>query len=67
MRWRKDRASDEVFAYNHSLWYNQPGKKGRFESLGAQTHKDLYPQVLILNEGELSNSFEADRKLCNGE
>ena len=29
--------------------------------------KDLYPYVLRLNEGELSNSFEADRKLRNGE
>ena len=26
----------------------------------AQTEKDLYPYVLRLNEGELSNSFEAN-------
>ena len=35
--------------------------------LVGQTEKDLYPYVLRLNEVELSNSFEADRKLRNGE
>ena len=35
--------------------------------LVGQTEKDLYPYVLRLNEGELSNSLEADRKLRNGE
>ena len=35
--------------------------------LVGQTEKDLYPYVLRLNEGELSNSFDADRKLPNGE
>ena len=35
--------------------------------LVGQTEKDLYPFVLRLNEGELSNRFEADRKLLNGE
>ena len=34
--------------------------------LGQPKIKDLYPYVLRLNEGELSNSFEADRKLRNG-
>ena len=33
----------------------------------GQTEKDLNPYVVRLNEGELSNSFEADRKLRNGE
>ena len=35
--------------------------------LVGQTEKNLYPYVLRLNEGELSNSFEADRKLRNGD
>ena len=33
----------------------------------GRTEKDLNPYVVRLNEGELSNSFEADRKLRSGE
>ena len=42
-------------------------KAANSKVLVGQTEKDLYPYVLRLNEGELSNSFEADRKLRNGE
>ena len=42
-------------------------KAANSKVLVGQTEKDLYPYVLTLNEGELSNSFEADRKLRNGE
>ena len=42
-------------------------KAANSKVLVGQTEKDLYPYVLRLNEGELSNRFEADRKLRNGE
>ena len=42
-------------------------KAANSKVLVGQTEKDLYQYVLRLNEGELSNSFEADRKLPNGE
>ena len=42
-------------------------KAANSKVLVGQTEKDLYPYVLRLNEGELSNSFEAESKLRNGE
>ena len=42
-------------------------KAANSKFLVGQTEKDLCPYVLRLNEGKLSNSFEADRKLRNGE